>query len=195
MPENTVQFGISKCYVATLTKDESGTVTYGVPKALPGAVSIKGKAEGSNDKFYADNIVYYMSRKNSGYTYDLELANLPDWFRQTYMANKLSTDKLNVESDDPNFTPFALLFEFEGDIKAKRHICYNCYATRPDEEAKTIEDKKDPNTITIGIECVPLVVNDVALIKAHTTADTDSTKYANFFTAAPSLPSFDTTAG
>ena len=38
--ENKVEFGLRNCYYAVVTVDESGKITYGAPKKLPGAVSI-----------------------------------------------------------------------------------------------------------------------------------------------------------
>ena len=55
--------------------------TYAAPRAIPGAVSISLDAEGDSTPFYADGIVYFRSVANNGYSGDLQMALIPEWFR------------------------------------------------------------------------------------------------------------------
>ena len=41
--------------------------------------------------------------------------------------------------------------EIEGDAKKRRFVYYDCTATRPSNEANTIEESKEPQTDTISI--------------------------------------------
>ena len=65
--ENKVEFGLRNCYYAVITMDESGRITYGAPKKLPGAVSITFDKSGDLIRFKADDIDYYTNANNQGY--------------------------------------------------------------------------------------------------------------------------------
>ena len=70
-----------------LTEKEEGGSTkfeYGVPKAIPGAVSISLDAEGESSPFYADGIVYFRSVTNNGYSGDLEMALIQNGLEQKF---------------------------------------------------------------------------------------------------------------
>ena len=68
-----VRFGLSKLYYAVLT--EGATNAWATPVAIPGAVSMDLENNGTDNTFYADNVAYYKSSANNGYTVfsDLQL--------------------------------------------------------------------------------------------------------------------------
>lgn len=70
-------------------KGEDGNYSYETPKAIPGAVSISLDAEGDSSPFYADGIVYFRSVSNNGYSGDLEIALIPEWFRTDILKEEL----------------------------------------------------------------------------------------------------------
>ena len=78
---NKVKYNLKNVHAAKLTKNNDGNFTYDTPKPIPGAVSISLDAEGSSNPFYADGIVYFRSTSNNGYSGDLEIALIPEWFR------------------------------------------------------------------------------------------------------------------
>ncbi|WP_242828280.1 hypothetical protein [Mediterraneibacter gnavus] len=49
--KNKVEFGLRNCYYAVITEGESGKITYGSPKRLPGAVSITFDKSGDLIRF------------------------------------------------------------------------------------------------------------------------------------------------
>lgn len=150
MPDtaNKVKYGLSNCYYAVL----SAAGTYGTPVALPGAVSLSLDQEGEINKFRADNIDYYTSVSNNGYSGDLELAIIPDSFLTDVMGEvKDSTSGLQYELGNVQPSAFALLFQFEGDVKATRHVLYNCKAARPTVGSQTTDTSIEPVTETLSI--------------------------------------------
>ena len=146
---NKVKFGLKNVHYAMLTEEE-GEVTYGTPVRIPGAVNLSMDAQGDTSTFYADDMAYYVTAANDGYSGDLEIALIPDSFRKDVLQEKEdTTDKVLVENVSAEPKPFALLFEFSGDQKAVRHVLYNCAATRPSLTGATTTNTKEPSTETI----------------------------------------------
>jgi phi13 family phage major tail protein len=132
---NKVKYNLKNVHAAVLTETVTDGVTafsYGTPKPIPGAVSIALDAEGESSPFYADGIVYFRSVTNNGYSGDLEIALIPEWFRTEVLQEEKDSKGVLIEkSTNAESTKFALLFEFSGDKHAKRYVMYNCTASRP----------------------------------------------------------------
>ena len=115
---NKVKYNLKNVHAAKLTETVTGGVTsysYATPQAIPGAVSISLDAEGDSSPFYADGIVYFRSYANNGYSGDLEIALIPEWFRTEILKETLDTNGVLVErSNNAESVKFALLFEFDG---------------------------------------------------------------------------------
>ena len=95
---NKVKFGLKNCHYAIATLAADGTVTFGTPVAMPGAVSLSLDAEGDNDPFYADDSVYYMVSNNNGYSGDLEVAMFPESMLTDIWGMTKSKNGLIVEN-------------------------------------------------------------------------------------------------
>lgn len=175
---NKIKYGIKNVHYAVATIATNGSATYSTPVALPGAVSISLEPQGETTPFYADNIVYYTSVANNGYEGDLELALIPDSFYTAILG--YGTDTNGVLFEDAGASPvhFALTFQFEGDEAAKRHVLYNCVATRPTVSGSTKEDAIEPQTETISITATTIydTTRDVDIVKASCET-TQSTQY------------------
>ena len=172
---NKVKFGLKNVHYAMLTEADGGEVTYGTPVAILGAVNLSMDAQGDTSTFYADDMAYYVTSANDGYSGDLEIAVIPDSFRKDVLQEtEDDTDKILVENVNAEPKPFALLFEFAGDQKAVRHVLYNCAATRPSLTGATTTNTTEPSTETITITASPL---SSGVIKAKTTPDTPDEKY------------------
>ena len=141
---NKVKYGLKNVHAAILTETVVDGVTnysYGTPKPVPGAVSISLEAQGETSPFYADDIVYFRTNANNGYSGDLEIALIPEWFRTDILQENDDANGVLVEkSDIGESVKFALLFEFTGDANGIRHVLYNCSASRPSLESQTKEE-------------------------------------------------------
>lgn len=179
---NKVKFNLKNVHAAKLTETVTDGVTsfsYSTPKAIPGAVSISLDAEGESSPFYADGIVYFRSVTNNGYSGDLEMALVPEWFRTEILQEALDGKGVLIEkSDNKESVKFALLFEFDGDVNCIRHVLYNCTSSRPSIESETKEDTIEPGTETLSITADPRADG---LVKARTGDTTDATTYANWY--------------
>ena len=56
-----------------------------------------------------------------------------------------------MENANSETAAFALLFEFDGDIRKIRHVLYNCSASRPKIEGKTNEIGNVCGMVPVGI--------------------------------------------
>lgn len=170
--DNKVRYNLRNVHYAPITDEaeRDGFPTYGTPVKWPGAVSLSMDAQGSIKKFYADGITYWQGATNSGYEGDLEMALILDQFRQDCLGEELhKTDKVFLENATAKTTPFALMFEFEGDIHNIRHVLYNCTATRPSVEGNTTEDEKEPTKEKLTISAAAL---SNGYVKGRTGAET-----------------------
>lgn len=181
---NKVKYNLKNVHAAKMTEtvqDGVTTFSYADPKAIPGAVSISLDAEGESSPFYADGIVYFRSSTNNGYSGDLQIALIPEWFRTEILKEELDAKGVLVENNKvTESTKFALLFEFDGDVNAIRHVLYSCSASRPSIESETKEDTIEPGTETLSITADPRADG---LVKARTGDTTDETAYANWYKA------------
>lgn len=178
---NKVKYNLKNVHAAKLTKDKSGAFSYDTPKRIPGAVSISLEAEGESSPFYADGIVYFRSTANNGYSGDLEIALIPEWFRTEILKEELDKNNVLVENAKIAETEkFALLFEFDGDVNAIRHVLYNCSATRPSIESETKEDTIEPGTETLTLTADP---REDGLVKSRSGDSTTKETYDNWYKA------------
>lgn len=189
---NKIRYDLKNVHVGPLTFDEKNSPVFGVPKAYPGAVHITMDPEGESTPFYADGITYYVSNANNGYTGELEMAYLYDWFETEYLGSKTSKEGMIVEMADNKPKAMYLMFMFEGDVAATKHILYNVQASRPSIEGKTKEDTIEPETTTIPYTAMPLETETGSFVKAK--CPSGATNYDTFFKTAPALPTFEATA-
>jgi len=181
-----IRYGISNVHVAVLTEANDGSITYGTPFAVKGAVSLSVDPEGGDSTpFYADNIVWYRSPEtNSGYTGTLELAVTPENFLKQILSQVADSGDAGILYEYANNKPkrFALLFQAEGDTYNTRYCFYDCLAGRPSRSNDTKEDTITPGTESIAITMSPRSADSI--VKAQIDQATgDATNYANWFSA------------
>lgn len=180
---NKVKYGLSNVYYAVLNEDAQGAITYGTPVAWKGAVNLSLDAEGEVTKFRADNIDYWVGQSNNGYSGDLESALVPDSFITDVLGNVEDQSDVVVELAGAQTKHFALLFQFEGDASATRHVLYNCTASRPSVGSQTTEETIEPvtETITITATSIPSATLSGEIVKAK--CDSSSAAYDTWFSA------------
>lgn len=180
-----VRFGLSKLYYAVLT--EGSTNAWATPVAIPGAVSMDISDNGSSNTFYADNIAYYKSISNNGYTGSVEVAQIPDAMLTDVWGMTLNSDGVLVEKSGIQPKPFALLFKVDTDGVDELNVLYKVTPTsKPTSSPATVEDSVTPFTTSFDFEATPLVTGSAAqldLIKAKTTPTASEAIKTGWFSA------------
>lgn len=182
--KNKVKFGLSNVHIAKMIKGEDGAITYGKPFKILGAVNLSLDAEGDSEPFYADNIKFFESFANNGYSGDLEIAKIPDEFLKEILGQKIDEIGGVLENVNDIITPFAFMYQIEGDVTGTRFCYYNAIVSRPSTEAATVEDTKTPNTDTLSITTSAREDNGNVRYKLAL-SDSNKAEYDKFFDSVP----------
>lgn len=178
---NKVNFGLKNVHYATYTVSGS-TITYDAPVKVPGAVELSLEPRGDMVEFYADDMLYYSASNNQGYDGTLSIANIPEAFAIACLGEeKDATDMVLTEKSTLKGKPFALLFEFDGDVKATRHVLYSCTASRPTISSSTKTNTAEPQANELTFVASPRET-DYA-VKTKTTETTPALVYDAWYTA------------
>lgn len=174
---NKVHYDLVDVHVAALTITD-GVASFGTPEPLQGSISMDLAAQGDTIKLRADGMDYYVTYSNDGYSGNLNLAMVPDWFKAAYLGHSVSEkDKVLVENSNAEHKPFALLYGFKGDKKNRRHVLYNCMGGRASVKGDNKDRMKEADTESLPITATPL---PDGMVKASTTESTPDTVYANW---------------
>lgn len=149
-------YGITNVYYAVVTETMGSngqySETYRTPKRLIGARAIALTAQSENVNFPADNNPeYWRTTINSGYEGTLTLATLSDDFRKDVYGEQEDTNGLVGETLADKPKPFALMYQFEDDEAATRHILYRCVAGHHDINSQTRDTTISPGELAIPI--------------------------------------------
>lgn len=175
---NKVKYGLKNVHVAPLTETDAGIVSFGTPRRIPGTVNLSLPPVGETTPFYADDIEYFTSITNNGYEGNIEFALVPDWFKAEYLGETVDENFVQIEHSDVQPSPFALMFEFDGDKRKTRHVLYNCKASRPNLEGETKTNNTTPKTETLPVVVKPL---PDMVVKARTNEKTPDTVYNGWY--------------
>ena len=194
--DNKVHFGLKNAFYFPMTEATdpvSGevTTTYGAPVKWPGAVSIGLSNNASQEDFYADDGVYYVTSSASSYEGDFESASVPRQFKKDIYGFIEDSNGALIETKNPVTKYFAFAFETSGDIGGQRTVFYKCSASIPEASSATTEDGTEVQTQTVTIKAigradtVTLGGEERQLIQA--TLNKGDTGYNTFFNA-PYVP-------
>ncbi|QAT43440.1 major tail protein [Aminipila luticellarii] len=175
---NKVKFGLKNVHYAVVMENND-IVTYGTPKAMPGAVNLVQNSSGDPVTFYADDTAYFEENTNNGYEGTLEMALIPDEFRVDVLGDEIDANGALIENADAKPNKIALMFEFDGDQKKTRHVNYRVSVARPNIEGSTKTNTKEPKTETLNITVRPAL--DTSDVK--TKIEQGQTGYDTFYSA------------
>lgn len=174
---NKVKFGLKNAHYAV---DNAGT--YDTPVPLSGSVNLSLSPKGEKAEFYADDVLYFTKESNQGYEGEIEIADLPTSFLKDCLGFSEDVNGAIFEASDAKQTPFALMFEVDGDEVPRRFVFYNCLAARPSIEGSTKESSTEPKTDSLSFVASPRATDGkvkAVLIKSVT----NESVYAGFFTS------------
>lgn len=183
-----IRYGLKNLYYAIATEGAGGVLTYATPVAITGAKSIALSAAGDSMDEYADDVVWYHSDANQGYTGTLEFEDTADGDAFQAAVLGLTTDNADVvwESGKDQPKEFALLGQFSltgGTETGKRFALLRCVISRPELNGQTKESGITVQTNTVNLTVMPRIADD--LVKA--TCDSASAAYATWFSAVPTV--------
>lgn len=176
--QNKIKFGLKNVHYAVIT-DSGSTISYGIPVAMPGGVSVSITPNGELTEFHADDIVYWSAEVNNGYDGEIEIADLPESFATDILGDEV-IEGVQYESAEQKGNKFALLFEVDGDKYKKRYVLYNCTATRPSISSNTKSTTVEPQTSSLTFNARPHIYN--YLIKANTTSTVKDATFKSWYT-------------
>lgn len=141
---NKVRYGLSRVHYAIYDEDQH---TYGTPQPLAGATNLEFTPEGSQNQFYADNVIYFTSNPQASETGTLTLADMTDQAKIDILGYKSdATSGVIYEATTTTYPTIALLYQVEGDGNVLRGVRYNVKMARSNETYGTTSDSVEPNT-------------------------------------------------
>jgi phi13 family phage major tail protein len=177
--QNKITFGLNNVYYSKITIDNSGGETYGTPNKLLGAQEISHEFIGGSQSVFADDCIIATLTQNAGRSITLKLTELPESFKTDILGFiKLPNGNILEVNNTPTVY-FALGFEIQGDVKARRVWFYKCSVTPVNESSKTKSDSVETNSITLNITAQPIRYTDKLL--THIVASSGDTNYLTFF--------------
>ena len=175
--ENTITFGLENVHWGKVTKSSTGTITYTKPEKMAGAVDLELNPVSTEIKLKADNIDYYVSESNEGYTGKMTFYNVTESFSE-YVNGLENKGDLTVEKSTSQSNPIALLFQMEGDKHATRFCLPQVVVKRPKFGTKT-KNGADVNTVELEFTASPRSTDKA--IRYKTNLNTSDEVYNKFF--------------
>lgn len=195
---NKIRYGLKNLHRAEVKRAADGTVTFGDPVRMKGAVSISFTKEGSDPQdFYADDEVFFtIDGTNGGYSAELVIARLNASDREALLGETYDDDGVQFETTEDKAPEWAYIMEMQGDFSPIA-FCYYCgKASRINMNANTKGEnvEVDTDTVSIRFTSVELPFGNAtkSVVQSHIekTEDNDE-KFANFLKEVH-MPTFNT---
>lgn len=192
MVANKVKFGLKNVHYALITETvQSGvtTTTYGTPVAWNGAVNLEvNPTSDDNTVFRADDSDYYIvSGSSQGFEGSFECALVPEEVETNVFGMTKNTDGVIVETSADSVKAVALLFEINGDQKARRYCLPKVLFSKPGISAETTgTDGNQPKTTSINLKASPRP--DDGLARLATSDTTTTSVYEGWFSTVYTGP-------
>ena len=151
-----VLYGLDSVHVAFVST--TSPYTWEDPIPIPGAVNFTCDPEQAEQSFYADNVRYYYSNKNNGYTGELEMALVPEAILAEMLGWEIDDNGMLLEIADGKPKEFALLARCEGDEAGRKWVYYRCVASRPSEAHATSAESETIATTKLSLRVLPVSV-------------------------------------
>lgn len=177
--ENKVHYDLDNVYFAPLDIVD-GVAAFGKPVREHGAMSMDLSPKGDNVTVRADAMDYYNAVSNNGYDGSINFVQISDAFKMAHLGYRKTETGVLIEDANAEHKPFAMLYEFKGDKKHRRHVLYHGMANRPNEKGENKDSQKSPDTESLPVKFSPLPGGRV---KSSTTADTTDEIYSKWFDA------------
>src|SRR5574344_204598 len=184
MPNNKVTYGLKNVYYSKATEGTDGKWTFITPVSLPGAQEFTNDIVGGSTNVNADDQIILSLSQLAGRTLTLKLTELTDEFKVDILGYKKLTNGNIVEITNAQPVTFALGFEIQGDLKARRIWFYLCSVTPINESSKTKADSIEVNAITLNITSRPIAINS-KYSTTNVTSCLGDANYETFLTVAP----------
>lgn len=175
--ENKVTFGLENVHWSKPTIQAGDEIQYSQPEKMPGSVELQLDPQSTDIKLKADNIDYYVSQSNDGYTGKLVFYNVSEEFLQ-YAVGEEQVDELIAERSSSQGAPITLLFQIEGDKHAIRHCLTQVVVKRPKVGSAT-KDGNNYNKVELEFIASPRPNDKV--VKYKTSKKTTPATYKAFF--------------
>lgn len=185
---NKVTFGLTNVHYALATQTIDGSWTFGAPKRLEGAQEITTEAIGGSSQVYADDKVIATLVSNSGSNVTLKFTEIDEAFKKDIFGFLEDTNGNLVEIVNSETKTFALGYEIQGDVKARRIWYFLCTATPTGDASKSKADSIEANSIELSITARPIESGNNLILRVI--AGVGDTNYNTFLTSSPSLPTF-----
>lgn len=155
---NSVYMGFSNVHIVPFadTSSPGKPVWAGDIIPIKGAVNFGPTANNSEVRFFADNILFYSTFNNNGYTGTLEIAKVPADFLISVFRYMIDDNGILVATAGMGYRNFAMMFQVEGNVSPIRLVWYNCSSAPPAPPAQTMEENADPNTQSMDLTVAPI---------------------------------------
>lgn len=163
MSDNKVTYGLEQVYIAHLTS--ATTPSWDEPVPIPGAVGLTLTPQSTQTTFYADNMAYFTTENNRGYTGELEMADFPLSNLSGIMGWEIDSNGMLVEAANVTKKHFALMGQIEGDAKGRRFVYYDCEPGRPSVEYRTKGEEIEVQTFILPITMRPILSGGEWLVR------------------------------